>query len=97
VESLCEKTKEILVKEDNVQIVKLPVTICGDVHGQFFELLELFKIGGKIPETNYLFLGDYVDRGYNSVETLCLILALKVRYPDRVTLIRGNHECRTTS
>jgi len=63
----------------------------------FFELLELFKIGGKIPETNYLFLGDYVDRGYNSVETLCLILALKVRYPDRVTLIRGNHECRTTS
>jgi len=97
VESLCEKAKEILVKEDNVQIVKLPVTICGDVHGQFFELLELFKIGGKIPETNYLFLGDYVDRGYNSVETLCLILALKVRYPDRVTLIRGNHECRTTS
>lgn len=96
-ESLCEKAKEILVKEDNVQIVKLPVTICGDVHGQFFELLELFKIGGKIPETNYLFLGDYVDRGYNSVETLCLILALKVRYPDRVTLIRGNHECRTTS
>jgi len=97
VESLCEKAKEILVKEDNVQIVKLPVTICGDVHGQFFELLELFKIGGKIPETNYLFLGDYVDSGYNSVETLCLILALKVRYPDRVTLIRGNHECRTTS
>jgi serine/threonine-protein phosphatase 4 catalytic subunit len=57
-------------------------------------LIELFRIGGEIPETNYLFLGDYVDRGYNSVETFLLLLALKVRYPQRVALLRGNHESR---
>jgi serine/threonine-protein phosphatase 4 catalytic subunit len=57
-------------------------------------LIELFRIGGFIPDTNYVFMGDFVDRGYNSVETFLLLLALKVRYPDRITLIRGNHESR---
>mgnify|MGYP006414695293 FL=1 len=56
--------------------------------------MELFKVGGDCPETNYLFLGDFVDRGFYSVETFLLLLALKVRYPDRITLIRGNHESR---
>ena len=56
--------------------------------------MELFRIGGFVPETNYLFMGDFVDRGFNSVETFLLLLALKVRYPDRITLIRGNHESR---
>ena len=60
--------------------VKAPVYICGDVHGQFYDLIELFKIGGPIPYSNYLFLGDYVDRGYYSVETICLMLSLKIRY-----------------
>nr|GEY93941.1 serine/threonine-protein phosphatase PP-X isozyme 2 [Tanacetum cinerariifolium] len=55
---------------------------------------ELFKVGGDCPKTNYLFLGDFVDRGVYSVETFLLLLALKVRYPDRITLIRGNHESR---
>ena len=89
---LVSKAKEVLSKEDNVQAVSAPVTICGDVHGQFHDLLELFKIGGKCPDTNYLFMGDYVDRGYHSIETLCLLLLLKIRYPTSIYLTRGNHE-----
>ncbi|KAL8269244.1 hypothetical protein Esti_006833 [Eimeria stiedai] len=94
VKVLCAKAKEILVEESNVERVDVPVTICGDIHGQFYDLLELFRVGNFLPETNYLFLGDFVDRGYFSVETFLLLLALKVRYPDRITLIRGNHESR---
>ncbi|KAI4813984.1 hypothetical protein KUCAC02_003202 [Chaenocephalus aceratus] len=94
VKSLCEKAKEILTKESNVQEVRCPVTVCGDVHGQFHDLMELFKIGGKSPDTNYLFMGDYVDRGYYSVETVSLLVALKVRYRERITILRGNHESR---
>lgn len=73
------QAKEILTKESNVQEVRCPVTVCGDVHGQFHDLMELFRIGGKSPDTNYLFMGDYVDRGYYSVETVTLLVALKVR------------------
>jgi len=94
VKLLCAKAREILIEESNVQTIYPPVTICGDVHGQFYDLQELFKIGDECPETNYLFLGDFVDRGFYSVETFLLLLALKVRYPDRITLIRGNHESR---
>ncbi|KAL5188131.1 Serine/threonine-protein phosphatase PP2A catalytic subunit [Glycine soja] len=91
---LCDKAKEILMEESNVQPVKSPVTICGDIHGQFHDLAELFRIGGKCPDTNYLFMGDYVDRGYYSVETVTLLVALKVRYRQRITILRGNHESR---
>ena len=94
VKELCTKAREILVDESNVQRVDSPVTICGDIHGQFYDLKELFKVGGMCPAQNYLFMGDFVDRGFYSVETFLLLLALKVRYPDRVTLIRGNHESR---
>lgn len=91
---LCSKAKEILVEEANVQRIESPVTVCGDVHGQFEDVLELFRVGGECPDVNYLFLGDYVDRGYRSVETFLYLLALKIKYPDRITLIRGNHESR---
>lgn len=94
VKALCEKAKEILINESNVQPVRPPVTICGDIHGQFHDLKELFKIGGQPPDTNYLFMGDYVDRGYYSVETVTLLIALKVRFKDRLTILRGNHEVR---
>ena len=91
---ICAKVKEIFIKEDNVQILNSPITLVGDVHGQFYDVLELFRVGGDIPDTNYLFLGDYVDRGAHSVETITLLMLLKVRYPNRICLIRGNHETR---
>lgn len=94
VKELCEKATEILTEESNVQKVDSPVTICGDIHGQFHDLQELFRVGGECPKTSYVFMGDFVDRGYYSVETFLLLLALKVRYPDRISLIRGNHESR---
>lgn len=97
VKTLCDKAKELLVNESNVRDVRCPVTVCGDIHGQLYDLLELFRIGGHLPDTNYLFMGDYVDRGYYSVEVISLLIALKVRYPDRVTILRGNHESRMTS
>jgi len=94
---LCEKAKEVLSEENNVQPVKAPVTICGDVHGQFHDLLELFKKGGEVPNSSYVFMGDYVDRGFHSVEVIQLLLCLKVEYPGHVTLLRGNHESRQIS
>jgi len=94
VTELCAKAIEIIEKESNVQPVPAPVTVVGDIHGQYHDLLELFKIGGACPDTNYLFLGDYVDRGYYSVESVTLLVLLKVRYPKRITILRGNHESR---
>jgi len=94
VTALCAKAIEIIEKESNVQPVPVPVTVVGDIHGQYHDLLELFRIGGACPDTNYLFLGDYVDRGYYSVESVTLLVLLKVRHPKRITILRGNHESR---
>lgn len=91
---LCKKAKEILIKESNVVSIRAPVTVVGDIHGQLYDLKELFRISGSAPNTNFLFLGDYVDRGYYSVESVTLVVSLKVRYRERVFIIRGNHECR---
>ncbi|KOS22022.1 Serine/threonine-protein phosphatase SIT4 [Escovopsis weberi] len=160
---LCEKVKEILMEESNIQPVCTPVTICGDIHGQFYDLLELFRVAGGMPgdsniqaprtattvitsqdieppteitdpklrkklrsseggaepeseengeaseasrgagdhgtssqsaDTKFIFLGDFVDRGYFSLETFTLLMCLKAKYPDRIVLVRGNHESR---
>ena len=93
--TLCQSVSELLLEESNVQPVVSPVTIVGDIHGQHFDLLHIFNVvSGWPPETNYIFLGDFVDRGHNSVETLTLLLCLKYKYPACITLLRGNHESR---
>ena len=71
------QAREVLIDEPNVLTVRPPIIICGDIHAQFHDLIEIFRIGGPCPDTNYLFMGDYVDRGYYSVETVTLLVALK--------------------
>lgn len=92
--TLCDFVCSILSEESNVQHVSTPVTVCGDIHGQFYDLEQLFRTGGHVPDTNYIFMGDFVDRGYYSLETLTRLLTLKARWPHRITLLRGNHESR---
>ncbi|CAD6332954.1 unnamed protein product [Miscanthus lutarioriparius] len=88
------KVKEILIEESNVQPVNSPVTVCGDIHGQFHDLMKLFATGGNVPDTNYVFMSDFVDRGFNSLEVFTILLLLKARYPAHITRLRGNHESR---
>ncbi|KAA3682158.1 serine/threonine-protein phosphatase PP1 catalytic subunit [Paragonimus westermani] len=90
---VCEKSREIFLSQPILLELEAPLQICGDIHGQYTDLLRLFERGGFPPASNYLFLGDYVDRGKQSLETICLLLAYKVRYPENFFLLRGNHEC----
>ncbi|KAI9451336.1 Metallo-dependent phosphatase [Russula earlei] len=92
--AILRQSTDLLMTERNVLKVTSPVTVVGDIHGQYYDLMKIFEVGGKITETTYLFLGDYVDRGCFGIECLLYLYALKLWYPDRLFLIRGNHECR---
>jgi len=91
IKQLCTKAQEVLMNESNIVKVSSPVTVVGDIHGQFWDVIEMFRIGGPLPSTNYLFLGDYVDRGKHSVLTMSLLLCYKLKWPQRITLLRGKN------
>nr|CAD7256485.1 unnamed protein product [Timema shepardi] len=93
IRQLCLVTREIFLEQPMLLELEAPVNIVGDIHGQYEDLLRHFDKLGYPPDANYLFLGDYVDRGKNSLETICLLLAYKIKYPNNFFLLRGNHEC----
>merc|ERR1719160_2228323 len=89
---LCTQARTIFMEQDMLLDLEVPLKLCGDIHGQYHDLLRLFSHAGFPPKANYLFLGDYVDRGKKSLETICLLFAYKIKYPENFFLLRGNHE-----
>ena len=86
--------KETIKNEPNILKIQDPITIVGDLHGQFYDLLKCLEVGGNPETTKYLFLGDYVDRGAFSIEILLLLMSIKLNFKDTILMLRGNHECR---
>ncbi len=86
--------KKVIKAEPNILKVQDPVTVVGDLHGQYYDLLKCLEVGGNPENTKYLFLGDYVDRGTYSIENLILLMCIKLNYKDTILMLRGNHECR---
>ena len=94
---LIENSLQIIKQQKMLVELEAPLHVCGDIHGQYYDLLRIFEHCGYPGEYNYLFLGDYVDRGKQSLETVCLLLCYKIKYPEKVTLLRGNHESSVTN
>lgn len=97
-DQLCDlayAASQVMTKEPSLLTISPPVNVCGDIHGQYKDLLEIFRMAGdpKMPMNKYLFLGDYIDRGNQGMECIVLLLCYKIKYPNRVYLLRGNHEC----
>eukprot|EP00971_Amphidinium_carterae_P278147 5521125-Amphidinium_carterae.1 len=91
---IVKEASDLFEAEPNLLKLNDPITVVGDIHGQYFDLVKLLEVGGQPGDTQYLFLGDYVDRGSYSVEVVVALLAVKIKYPRRVKMLRGNHECR---
>jgi serine/threonine-protein phosphatase 2B catalytic subunit len=86
---------DIIKKEPNLMQISEPVVIVGDIHGQYYDLCHMLEKAGDPKIMNYLFLGDYVDRGIFGTRVLLVLMALKIVYPQKVVLLRGNHESRS--
>ncbi|KAJ2767035.1 serine/threonine protein phosphatase Pzh1 [Coemansia nantahalensis] len=95
--AVCQAAREVFLAQPALLQLAAPVKITGDIHGQYTDLLRLFDKCGYPPHCNYLFLGDYVDRGKQSVETMLLLMCFKIKYPDNFFLLRGNHECASVT
>ena len=91
--AICQRAREVFLSQPALLELDAPVKIVGDVHGQYTDLIRMFEMCGFPPNANFLFLGDYVDRGKQSLETILLLLCYKLKYPENFFLLRGNHEC----
>lgn len=91
--AICQRAREVFLTQPSLLELDAPVKIVGDVHGQYTDLIRMFEMCGFPPSSNYLFLGDYVDRGKQSLETILLLLCYKLKFPNNFFLLRGNHEC----